>query len=174
MRVARKVLVVEGRVQKGGPAPKSGSRTASRADLVGMVLGGAILVIPLALGSAPDPPVEMLIMAGIVGIPLGIVFGSVYGIEARATDTLAALDLALRMAVRAVVAGDLVIGTIVTIGLGMGGPYPVLLLVLATFAGLIILGLPAVALTMVSTLAWFTLLRLMPRRLVGDAPLAPR
>jgi hypothetical protein len=164
--------MTDGRVPIAGPANGPSRPAASRADLVGMVLGGAIPVVAVALGCAVDPPIEMLIVAGIVGIPLGIVFGSVYGVEARAADGTAAFDLALRMAVRAVVAGDLVLGAIITIGLGIGGLYAVLLGIVATFIGLIILGLPALAFTIVCTLAWIAILRALPDRLVGDDPLS--
>jgi hypothetical protein len=161
--------MTDGGVQISRPASTSGARpNASRADLVGMVLGGAIPVIPVALGCAFDPPIETLIVAGIVGIPLGVVFGSVYGIEARTADKAQAFDLALRMALQAVVAGDLVLGTIITIGLGIGGLWAVLLGIVATFVGLLILGLPALAFTIVCTLAWIAILRALPGALVGE------
>jgi hypothetical protein len=146
---------------------------ASRADIVGMVLGGAIPVIAVALGSATDPPIEMLTVAGVVGIPLGIVFGSVYGIEAREADGKTAFDLALRMAVLAVLVGDLVIGAVVTIALSLGGLSGVVFGVVATVTGLLVLGLPALAFAIVCTLVWAASLRALPRRLVGDEQVEP-
>ena len=145
----------------------------SRADIVGMVLGMAVPAVAVGVGLFVAPPIEMLAIAGVVGIPLGIVLGSIYGVQAREADPATAFDLALRMAALAVVAGDLVIGTFVTIGLSTGGPPWVLIGAFATLAALVLLGLPALAFAIVCTFAWIVLLRLMPDRLVGDGPESP-
>lgn len=158
-------------VRGGMVAPTTadeGHSPTSRADIVGMVLGGAIPVLGVALGSVADPPIEMLMIAGIVAIPLGIVLGSVYGIEAREADRQTAFDLALRMAILAVIVGDLVIGAVVTIALSLGGLSGVGFGVVATVVGLLVLGLPALAFAIVCTLAWIAVLRILPGRLVGD------
>ena len=135
-----------------------------------MILGGAIPAIAFVLGASVEPRIDMLIIGGALGTPLGIVCGSAYGIEAREADQREAFDLALRMAVVAVLAGDLIIGALVTIGLATGGLYWLVMGVVATVGGLIVLGLPALAFTIACTLVWISVLRALPSRLVGDAP----
>jgi hypothetical protein len=138
----------------------------SRADIVGMAVGGAVPVIAVVVGCLADPPLLMLVIAGFIGVPLGIVSGSYHGVEARGSDARSAFDLAIRMAVQAVVVGDLVIGAIATIGLTTAGPSGSLIGIAATLGALVILGLPALAFTLV----WVAAMRVMPRALVGDEP----
>jgi hypothetical protein len=138
-----------------------------------MVLGGVVPILAVAVGLAADPPIEILVAAGIIGIPLGIILGSVHGIAAREADGIEAFDLALRMAVQAVVAGDLVLAVIATIGVSTVAPWLVMGIVVP-IAGLLILGLPALAFTIVCTLLWMAALRALPSRLVGDAPVSHR
>ena len=64
---------------------------------------------------------------GIIGIPLGIVLGSIHGIEARTGRHGGSLrSRPADGASRPSSLGDLVLGTIVTIGLAIGGLWPVL------------------------------------------------
>ena len=147
--------------------------SSSRADIVGFLLGGAIPVIAVAIGLAAEPPIEALALAGIVGVPLGLVLGSVHGIAAREASGRAAFDLAIRMALQAVVAGDLLIGTLYTIGLASGGLEWLFIGFIATAAALVVLGIPALAFAIVCTLTWTVVLRAMPARLVGDQGATP-
>ena len=147
--------------------------SSSRADIVGFLLGGAIPAIAMAIGLAADPPIATLALAGMVGVPLGLVLGSVHGIAAREAGGRAAFDLAIRMALQAVVVGDLVIGTLYTIGFASGGLEWLFLGFIATVAALLVLGIPALAFTIVCTLTWTVVLRAMPARLVGDGDATP-
>ena len=138
-----------------------------RASLIGLIVGGAIPAIPLVWG-VMDSSLMVLAIGGAIGMPIGLVLGGIFGPDARTDDRSKVVAVVAKIAVFAVIIGDLVIGGGLTVAMMAGGPMGLFMGVLATVIGLFVLGLPALLLTIPAAIAWVLVMRLVPERLVGD------
>ena len=144
---------------------------------VGAIAGALIGILPAAIGLI-EPDLEILVQAGGLGAIAGGLLGALYGRRVGSISAAAAPLLAVRMAVLAVLLGDVLASCLLvlnSIGYGgysgygnvleMLGAVPVLALL-----GLAVFGLPAFGLALIAGFAWVAVMRVVPRRWVGRPP----
>jgi hypothetical protein len=136
--------------------------------VAGAVAGALIGIVPGAVGLI-EPDLDILVPAGVLGGITGSLLGARYGRQVRSMSGTEAGVLAVRMAVLAVVIGDLLASGVMALGsIGSGGPLEALVgLVALAGLGLLIFGLPALGLALVAGFAWVVVMRAVPARDVG-------
>lgn len=139
------------------------------ARLVGAISGALIGIVPLAIGVI-EPEMDILVPAGILGGITGGLLGAGYGARVRSRTRPGAVLLAVKMALLAVLLGDVLLCAFLALtAIGESGADVVLFaLVILPLMGLAVLGLPAFALALAAGFAWIVVMRGMPARWVGE------
>jgi hypothetical protein len=138
-----------------------------RLRFIGAGIGAGLSGIAVLAGWSSNA--SMLFLGGLVGIPTAAVLG--WREAPRVRGQAAAADRfwsALRLALLAVLIGDVLVATGMASGAIEQGPIVVVLgWALIGVIGLVIFGLPAFALAFVVLWPWTFVIRHLPRSLVG-------
>ena len=140
-----------------------------RARFAGAVVGGLIGIVPAPIGLL-EPELDILVPAGAVGAAAGALLGARYGPRVRNGSGAAAAMLGAKMAVLAVLVGDLLVCSAIALtATGSGAEGFLFALVLLPIIGLAVVGLPALGMALAGGLAWVAVMRLLPGRWIGEA-----
>ena len=137
--------------------------------LVGAIAGALIGIVPVAVGVI-EPDLDILVPAGILGGITGTLLGARYGPRVRSRTRQGAVLLATKMAVLAVLLGDLLLCTFVALtAIGDSGADAALFaLVILPLMGLAVVGLPAFGLALGAGFAWVVVMRIAPASWIGE------
>ena len=146
-----------------------------RTRVVGAMVGAVLPALLVVLAALDLDRLVIPAISGIVGIPVGAVFGWWRAPRVRrAPASRDVLDQVLRTAVLAVPVGAIGLATALALGGVVGGQAvePAMLAAILPFAiiGLIIFGLPALAFAVVVIGAWAVVVRRLTPVLAGDHP----
>ncbi len=138
---------------------RGGDGTRVLGGVAGLLLG----IVPAAVGLLV-PDWDILVPAGGLGAISGAVLGWRYGSDAADASWPGALLLALRMAVLAVLLGDVLLCVGIALSSSAGGAESFLFaLAVLPVIGLIVVGPPALGLALACAGAWVVVMRTLVR-----------